>query len=346
MIDLRSDTVTIPDDGMRQAMSRAEVGDDVFGEDPTVNLLQSKTAELLGKEAALFVPSGQMGNQLAIRSHTSPGDEVIVAENAHIIHYESAAAAALSGVQLSPVGCPAGYPTVQSFEGKFRGGYYWEPRPTLVALENTINRASGAIFPQSEIEKIEAATRDHQLNLHLDGARLWNASVASGISLADLARPFDSVTVCLSKGLGAPVGSVLAGSKEFVQTAHRYRKMFGAGMRQVGFLAAAGLYAIDNNVERLKEDHENAGRLARTIEGLPGVEIDLDSVQTNIVIFRTTGTDVDELLRNLQQRNILMIKFGPDLIRATTHLGISPSDMDSVIDNLTDLLHRQGVTST
>lgn len=338
MIDLRSDTVTVPDDPMRKAMSSAEVGDDVFGEDPTANLLQTTLADLLGKEAALFVPSGQMGNQLAVKSWTQPGDEVLVADNAHIVHYESAAAAALSGVQLSTVPSSNGYPEADAMASRLRGGYYWEPRPALICLENTINRASGTIFPQNEIEEIASLARRNDLPLHLDGARLWNASIASGKSPRSLAAPFDSVTVCLSKGLGAPIGSVLAGPQDFITKAHRFRKMFGAGMRQLGILAAAGLYAIENNVQRLEEDHRHARLLAEAINQLPGLEVNLDLVQTNIVIFQTKGMDPDELLQKLQLQSILMVKFGPDLIRATTHLGVTQTDIETVIAHLAELL--------
>ena len=346
MIDLRSDTVTVPDSGMRKCMSEADVGDDVFGEDPTVNELQKRVARILGKEAALFVPSGQMGNQLAIKAQTAPGDELILADNAHIVHYESAAAAALSGVQLSTVETVDGYPRAEAIRTRIRAGYYWEPRSRMIALENTINRASGMIFPADEVDAVAEVARENGLALHLDGARLWNASVATGTAMETLARPFDTVTVCLSKGLGAPVGSVLAGNNPTIARAHQFRKMFGAGMRQVGFLAAAGLYAIDNNLERLSEDHSNAKRLATALASLPGIEINLESVQTNIVVFETTDTPAEILLDELSKNSIQMIKFGPQVIRATTHLGISTADIDAVISTLQKVLTPTSVSAS
>ncbi|NND71904.1 MAG: aminotransferase class I/II-fold pyridoxal phosphate-dependent enzyme [Rhodothermales bacterium] len=333
MIDLRSDTVTIPDEGMRQAMHDAEVGDDVFGEDPTVNELQKRVADILGKESSLFVPSGQMGNQLAIKVHTSPGDEVILAENCHIIHYESGASGAISGVQLSAVPVNnEGYPEARWIEARDRAGAYWEPLPSLVALENTINRASGRIFPQAEVQEIVGVAQAHGLKIHLDGARLWNASVGSGKSMSQLASGFDTVTVCLSKGLGAPVGSVLAGDAATISKAHRYRKMLGSGMRQVGFLAAAGLYAIDNNFRRLADDHANARYLAQRLASIDGIRLDVDAVQTNILVFELTSVKPEDLVEALKRESVLMIKFGPNLIRATTHLGVSRDDIAKAAD--------------
>ena len=247
MIDLRSDTVTVPSPAMRQAMFEAEVGDDVFGEDPTVVRLEARVAELLGKEAALFVPTGVMGNQIALHVHTRPGDEVLLAERSHIYHYESGAPAALSGVQLRPLGDARGTVTADDVVAGTRGGYDWEPRTRLLCLENTVNKAGGLVYPQDVAEEACAEAHARGLATHLDGARLWNAAVASGRLEAELAAPFDTVNVCLSKGLGAPVGSVLAGPADLMRRARRVRKMLGGGMRQVGILAAAGLHALQHH---------------------------------------------------------------------------------------------------
>jgi threonine aldolase len=344
MIDLRSDTVTRPGEAMRRAMYEAEVGDDVFGEDPTVRRLEEKVAEILGKERALFVPSGTMGNQLAIRAQTSPGDEVIVDRMSHIFNYESAGAAQLSGVQLQIVDGRRGLPDREKIEAAVRPGHYWEPQSRLVCLENTVNKAGGTIIPAGVAESIAGYCRERGLRLHLDGARLWNASIATGRSEASLAAPFDTVNVCLSKGLGAPAGSVLAGDDETIRNAHRFRKMFGGGMRQVGILAAAGLYAIEHHRELLNRDHEKARKLAETIASLDGFAVDLDAVQTNIVMF-DCERDVSSVLEMLQADGILMIQFGPKTIRATTHLDVSMDEMQRVVDVLRSRFSRISATT-
>ena len=284
VIDLRSDTVTKPSTGMRKAMAEAEVGDDVFGEDPTVNLLQDKVAELLGKEAALFVASGTMANQVTIKTHTQPGDEVVLEADSHVCHYESAAPAVLSGIQMRMLPGRHGVITAEQIEPAIRSADVHYPRTSLVWIESTHNRAGGTVFPLDEIKRIGKLCRDRKLKLHMDGARLMNASVASGISPRDFASPLDSTSICLSKGLGCPVGSVLAGNLDFIDRARRFRKMLGGGMRQVGIIAAAGLYALEHNVDRLAEDHANARRLAEAVAELPGLKVDLATVQTNIVI--------------------------------------------------------------
>ncbi|MFW5973099.1 MAG: threonine aldolase family protein [Bacteroidota bacterium] len=330
MIDLRSDTVTRPSDPMRRAMYEAEVGDDVFGEDPTVRVLEERIAELLGKESALFVPTGVMGNQLAIRSQTAPGDEVIVDRLSHIYNYESGAAAALGGVQLHIVDGPEGIPTADQIVAAIRPGNYWDPTTRLVCLENTVNKAGGRVVGMDVVEEIGEIVRARGLRFHLDGARLWNASVATGLPTHTLAGPFDTVSVCLSKGLGAPVGSVLAGDRNVISRAHRFRKMFGGGMRQIGILAAAGLYALENNLPRLASDHVRARRLAEAITELPGFSVDLDSVQTNIVLFDVEGP-AEKYLKELESDSVLMVAFGPRTIRAITHLDISDEDIDTVI---------------
>jgi threonine aldolase len=328
MIDLRSDTVTRPGDGMRAAMATAEVGDDVFSEDPTVARLQETIADRLNKEAALFVPSGSMCNQIALRVHANPGDEVLLDAGSHIANYESGAAAALSGIQLKQIPSDNGFPEVHEFRDMIRSGYYWEPQPRLICLENTHNRAGGLICPLGRIEGVAEVAKDAGLAMHLDGARLWNASVATGISESAYAEHFDSVSVCLSKGLGAPIGSVLAGSSEFITRAHRFRKMFGGGMRQVGILAAAGLYALENNYDDLSVDHKNAAELAAVIASLAPFTLSPGGVDTNIVIFDVTdGRSAAEILDILSTDSILMVPFGPNTIRATTHRDLSADDI-------------------
>ena len=335
MIDLRSDTVTRPSKGMRQAMYDAEVGDDVFGEDPTVIRLQEKVAALLGKEAGLFVPSGVMGNQLALRVHTSPGDEVILDSGSHIANHESGASGALSGVQLKTIDGDRGIITVSQVETAIRAGYYWEPNPRLVCIENTHNKAGGVVFPLDELRAITEVVRRRSLAFHLDGARLWNASAATGISEAEYAAPFDSASVCLSKGLGAPIGSVLVGSMSFIHSAHRFRKMFGGGMRQVGVLAAAGLYALKHHREDLVQDHENARQLARGLATIDRFELDPESVETNIVMFDVVENgNAEAVLDTMRKSGILMVPFGPSTIRATTHRDVSTADVESVIESL------------
>jgi threonine aldolase len=335
MIDLRSDTVTRPTPAMLQAMVAAEVGDDVFGEDPTVQRLEARVAELLGKEAGLFVPTGVMGNQIALHVHTRPGDEVLLAERSHIYHYESGAPAALSGVQLRPIGDPRGTVTADDMAGAVRGPYDWEPRTRLLCLENTVNKAGGLVFPQETAEAACAEAHAHGLATHLDGARLWNAAVASGRSEAELAAPFDTANVCLSKGLGAPVGSVLTGPAELMKHARRVRKMLGGGMRQVGLLAAAGLYALDHHRADLARDHLHARRLAEALDALPAFEIDLATVETNIVLFDTRREPAAAVLEALEAMGLRMVAFGPRTIRATLHRDVSGPDIDEAIHSIT-----------
>lgn len=330
MIDFRSDTVTRPSEAMRRAMYEAEVGDDVFGEDPTARELEEQIAALLGKDAALFVPTGVMGNQLAIKAQTEPGDEVIVDRLSHIYNYESAAGSALAGVQLNVVSGERGIPSPQQVEAAVRPGNYWDPRTSLVCLENTVNKAGGVIVPLAASDSVGETARRKGLRYHLDGARLWNASAASGISEHRFAQPFDTVNVCLSKGLGAPVGSVLAADSATIERAHRYRKMYGGGMRQIGILAAAGLYALEYNRPLLVHDHEKARRLAEGIAELPGFAIDLSAVETNIVLF-DVDRKADEVLEELQTDGILMVAFGPQTIRAIMHLDVSDNDVDTAL---------------
>jgi len=341
LIDLRSDTVTKPTPAMRQAMVNAEVGDDVFGEDPTVNRLQDRVAALLGKEAALFVASGTMGNQLCLKTHTLPGDEVICEQGAHFLHYEGGALGLLSGVQARALPGRRGVLTAEQIESAIRPAIYYYPRSRVIALENTHNLAGGVIYPLSEIRLIHEVAQRRDLRMHLDGARLWNACIASGVEPAEYARYFDSVSVCLSKGLGAPVGSVVAGSTDFVAQARRYRKMFGGGMRQAGILAAAGLYALEHHYARLATDHLCARQLAEGLAGIRGINIDLDTVQTNIVIMDISGTERTsaEMVEQLGREGLLVVPFGPTTLRAVTHLDVHREQISAAIEIFGKVVH-------
>ena len=333
IIDLRSDTITRPDEGMRRAMAQAEVGDDVFGEDPTVNALQEKMAELTGKEAALFVTSGTQANQISINVHTQPGNEVICEERAHIFNYEAGAPALLSGVQIRPLPGKYGILDVKQVEEAIRPKNHHFPQTRLIVLENTHNRWGGTIYPLEEIKKMRQMADRYGLRMHLDGARLWNASVATGISLKEYAQYFDSVSLCFSKGLGAPVGSIIVGSKEVIEQAHYYRKVYGGGMRQAGIIAAGALYAIEHNFERLSEDHRRAKMLAEALNEFPGMVIDLQSVQTNIIIIDTslTGKSAAFIAEQLEQNGVRVIPFSPTRIRLVTHLHITDEDVEQTI---------------
>jgi threonine aldolase len=322
-IDLRSDTVTLPSYPMRAAMANAPVGDDQYGEDPTTRALQERIAALLGKEAALFVPSGTMANQIGLKLLTHPGDDVVVGDEAHIVWHESGAAAANSGVQFTVVG-HGGLFTSADLRAAFKPpGHIIFPPSTLVAVENTHNRGGGVVFPQAEAEAICAAARELGMASYLDGARLFNTAVATGRSMAELSAPFDVVSVALSKGLGCPVGSVVAGRQADIQRAVRARRMFGGAMRQSGILAAAGLYALDKNLSRLAEDHANARILAERLASTP-VEIDLATVQTTIVIFRVPAPlpDAATVVRRAQEQGVLVSAFATRTVRAVTHLNV------------------------
>ncbi len=345
MIDLRSDTVTRPSPAMREAMAMADVGDDVFGEDPTVNRLQEQVAQLLGKEAALYVPSGTMGNQLCIKVHTHPGDEVIAERGSHVFNYETAGGAFLSSIQIHTVDGERGRLDIEGITRAIRPSFYYMPRTRLVCLENTHNRAGGTTYSLERMKEVFAFSREKGLKLHLDGARLWNACVARGVSPAAFAACADSVSVCLSKGLGAPVGSVIAGARSFIDEARHYRKIFGGGMRQAGILAAAGLYALDHNVERLREDHEKAAFLARELATLPGMSIDLETVETNIVIIDVERASVSpaEILSRLRERGILLSLGNYLGLRAVTHLDVSMKDVQQAASVVRDvMLNLQG----
>jgi threonine aldolase len=332
-IDLRSDTVTKPTPAMRKVMAKAKVGDDVFGEDPTVNALQAKVAKILGKEASLFVPSGTMANQLAIKSHTQPGDEVIIEATSHPYNFEGGASAALSGIQFNCLKGIRGILDASQIEEAIRPDDHHFPVTRLVCLENTHNRGGGSVYPVERIAEISRLARSKGLFVHLDGARLWNASVASGIKPREYAQWADSVSVCLSKGLGAPIGSLVAGTKTFIDRVHRFRKMFGGGMRQVGIIAAAGIYALDHHIERLKEDHKNAKRLALGLSEIQGVSIDPDHVETNIVIFDIAemGMTAPQVRDEMKKKGVLIHPFGKTQIRLVTHLDVSKDDIETAL---------------
>jgi threonine aldolase len=329
IIDLRSDTVTKPSVEMRKAMYEAEVGDDVFQEDPTVNELQEYAADLLGKEAALYVSSGVMGNQLCLNVLTNPGDEVICERDAHIFQYESGSPAKLSGLQIMPVPGEMGVITPEQIEPCIRPlSAYYMPRTKVVALENTHNRAGGTIHPIENIIRVKELAKKYNLLFHLDGARIWNASVETGISVKEYASHFDSISCCLSKGLGAPAGSIIAGTKEFIEEAFRVRKSWGGGMRQIGILAAAGLYALKNNINRLKEDHKKAKILAEVIAEIPSLEIDMKTVQTNIIIFKSNTFTIEETIERFKTDGVLLSEGKPGFIRVITHLDVSFDEIE------------------
>jgi len=325
-IDLRSDTVTRPSAGMRAAMAAAEVGDDVFGEDPTVRLLEGRIAEMLGKEAALFVPSGTMGNQLGIRVHCQAGDEFLCESNCHILFYEQGAYAQLFGIAAQPVDGDHGVLSVEQLIGRIRplnNDHYTRTR--LVCLENTHNRGAGRVQPYDSVVEICGWAADNGLARHLDGARLFNAAVATGISAADWASHFDTISVCFSKGLGAPVGSALVGPADLMRQARRHRKALGGGMRQAGIIAAGALYALENNVERLAEDHQHARILADAVRSSPGLKLDPETVDTNIILFEVDpelGTAAAFSAR-LRDEGVYMNATGPQRLRAVTHLDVS-----------------------
>ncbi len=323
MIDLRSDTVTRPSQAMRAAMAAAEVGDDVYGEDPTVNLLEKLAAEVFGREAALFVPTGTMGNQIGIRLHTQPGQEVIAESRAHILDWEMATTAVFSGCLVRAVQAERGILTWRQIEPAIYGRGAFRAATGLIEIENTANLAGGSVTPLPVLEEIWAGAKERNLPVHLDGARIFNAAVALGVDVKTLTRGFDTVMFCLSKGLGAPVGSMLTGSAELMERARLYRKALGGGMRQAGVLAAAGLIALEQGPARLHEDHANARLLAEALANMEGVAIDLDAVETNIVIFRLTGRlGAAELVGRLKTRGILASSLGPDMIRLVTHLDV------------------------
>jgi threonine aldolase len=331
-VDLRSDTITKPSQGMRQAMANAEVGDDVFEDDPTIQELEKRTAALLGKEAALFAPSGTMTNQIAVRCHTQIGDRIILEANSHIYLYEAGGISALSGVIPT---CLAGKNGIFSAEDLASSilpeDVHFAPA-RLVCIENTHNRGGGKTWPLEKILSVTAQAKKSQLAFHLDGARIWNAAAASGLSEAELAAPFDSASVCFSKGLGAPIGSALVGTRDFIHKARRVRKQFGGGMRQVGILGAGALYALENNRSRLHEDHSNAKDLAKGIAGLPGLTIDPEAVETNIACFDVPKNTAAGFAEHLQKRGIRLLAIGPSRIRVVTNLMVNSAQIEQAVE--------------
>ncbi len=328
MIDLRSDTVTQPTDGMWEVMYKAPVGDDVFREDPGLNALEDEISAMFGKEAGVFVPSGTMGNQIGLKVHTQPADEVIIDELAHVFHSEGAAGGLISGIQLRPLAGKRGVLSAEQVKEAIRSRNDWDPHTRVVALENTSNMGGGTCYPLETIRGIYQLAREHNLALHLDGARIWNASVATGTNLSDFGALCDTISVCFSKGLGAPAGSMLLGSGQKMKLARRYRKILGGGMRQAGMLAAAASYAVNYHYEKLAEDHRRAKKLAEAIAASDFFEIQPEHVETNIVLFRVVRGTVANALEWFASQNIAMIPFGGDTIRATFHFQISEDDLD------------------
>jgi threonine aldolase len=339
-IDLRSDTVTRPTPGMLRAMTSAELGDDVLGDDPTVIALQEKVAALLGKEAAVFVPTGTMANQTAIRAHTEPGDEVVCHEGSHIIHYETGSPAALSGVMVRPLPGERGLFEASDVDGAVRPESSHFARSRLLIVENTHNRGGGAVWPVGQVKRVTDRARAHGLRCHLDGARLWNACAATGLPPAEYAQYFDTVSVCFSKGLGTPAGSAVAGDKATMVRVHRFRKMFGGTMRQTGVLAAAALHALDHHRERLVEDHANATRLAEGLGDIPGLSIALP-VETNMVFFDvapSTGVDAAGLCAMLKSLGVLMLPTAARRIRAVCHLDVNAAQIAQAVERVAQAL--------
>ena len=339
-VDLRSDTVTRPSRDMRAAMAGATVGDDQFGEDPTVNLLQERIASLLAKESALWLPSGTMANQVALRALTRPGDDVIVSRQSHAEWHETGGAAANAGVQFTSIGNKGSFSVDEFVAAVKPREHMLYPPTTLVQIENTHNRAGGVVFSQDEAERICHAAAERGIATFLDGARLWNAAVASKRSVRELAAPFDLVSVALSKGLGAPAGSVLAGSRDVIQRCVRYRRMFGGAMRQIGILAAAGLYAIDRNVARLADDHDNTRHIATRISKSSRILLDPETVQTNILVIGLShgAPDAPTVISRAKEHGVLIVAFGPRLIRLVTHLDVTKEQCERAADVLLEIV--------
>ncbi len=351
-IDLRSDTETRPSSAMRQAIANALVGDDMVGEDPTVNLLEQMVAEMCGKEEAVFAPSGTMTNQLAVKVHCQPGDELIIEETGHIANYEAGGPALLSGVSCRFIKGSFGMLDVEELEKAWRPPSRNFAVPTLLCLENTTNIGGGKAYPLDQYLKVCEWGRNRGLKLHLDGARVFNATVARGYSLRDLVDPIDTISICLSKGLGCPVGSILAGSREDMQVARRYRKVFGGSMRQAGILAAAAVYALEHNIDRLADDHALAKKLAQGLATIPGLKLNVDDVETNIVFFEVEpeiGSSTD-FVAHMARHGVYFYAMGRQRIRALTHLDVDASQIDQALEILrreTPLLEKaEGGTST
>ncbi len=339
-LDFRSDTVTRPSPGMRQAIAQAEVGDDVFSDDPTVNRLEERLANLFGVEAALFVPSGTMGNQICIKVHTQPGEEMLCDRECHVVNYEVGGPVQHAGVMVNLLTTERGMLTPEMVTANLRPKSLHSVQTTLVTVENTHNRHGGAVLPHSEVIRLGHTCHELGLRYHLDGARIWNAHAASGVPLAELIAPFDSASVCFSKGLGAPVGSAILASRSFIDTARRERKLFGGGLRQAGLLAAAVEYALEHNLSRLQQDHENARRLANGLSNLSWFELDPTTVETNIVIVRVGQRSPTEVVARLAEAGVLVVPFGTDKIRLVTHLDLSAADCEEALKRIATVLSR------
>jgi threonine aldolase len=338
MIDLRSDTVTKPTEEMRKAAYSAEVGDDVYGEDPTVNKLEETAAKILGKEEALFVTSGTQGNQIAVLTHCRPGNEIILEAESHIFYYESGAVAALAGVQTRTIKGERGVMSPILVEDAIRGEDQHFPETGLICLENTHNRAGGAIIPLDNMRAIFDIAQNNKIPVHIDGARLFNAAAASQRSVSEFTQYCDTVQICLSKGLGAPVGSILAGNREFIAKARKWRKRLGGGLRQVGMIAAPGLVALNSMRNRLVEDHENALVLANGLANISGIKL-VNQVDTNIVVVDISGLNMTEkeFVEKLKNKGILTGTFGPNLVRFVTHFNVTSSDIKETLNNISVL---------
>ena len=340
-IDLRSDTVTLPTPAMREAVYNAELGDDVFGEDPTVNRFEQMAAERIGKQASLLVASGTMANLVCILTHCARGEEVILGDRSHTFLYESGGMSALGGIHPHTISNqPDGTMRLEDIRAAIRGPNVHFPRTRLICLENTHNRCYGSALTCEYVDSVAALAKEHGLSVHLDGARIFNAAVALGLDAKELTRSVDSVSFCLSKGLSAPVGSVVCGSSEFIAEARRSRKVLGGGMRQAGIIAAAGITALEEMVDRLAEDHKNARRLAEGIAAIGGLSIDPERVQTDIVYFELVGSRLtaDELVTELGKKGIKILRVGPSRLRAVTHYGISAEDIDLTVKALGEVM--------
>ena len=340
--DFRSDTVTVPTQEMREAMYKAEVGDDVLGEDPTMQRLERLAAEKVGKEAALFVTSGTQGNLIAVLTHTKRGDEVLMESEAHIYYYEVGGMAALGGVIPRLIQGSAGVITPDALRNVLRGEYIHFPSPSLLCVENSHNRAGGTIWTPEQVETVAKVAQERGLHVHMDGARVFNAAIAQNCEVSELVAPVDTVMFCLSKGLGAPVGSILAGSAEFINSARKYRKMLGGGMRQAGVLAAAGIVALDSMTERLADDHTLALKIGQALAGISHINVDLDRLRTNIVLAEVDpawGT-AEKLVQALEKEEILAAGFGPQTVRFVTHKDVGELDAAKLVDTLKRIMER------
>ena len=350
MIDIRSDTVTKPTNTMREAMAKAVVGDDVYGEDPTVKELEERTAQLMGKEDAVFVPTGSMSNQIAIRTHTEPGDLMLIDHSAHLIRNEGGAAAALSGVTMKPLPGVHGVFTPSDVNNAIEPLHRFNPitlspRLRLLCVENTHNAGGGTVWPVEEIHVVAGVAHDNGLATHLDGARLWHATAASGVSERTYAESFDTVNVCFSKGLGAPVGSALAGPRELIERARRFKQQFGGGFRQAGILAAGALHAIEHHRDDLVRDIEHARQFAKGLTGLDGLEVDLNRVQSNIVRFSVRVMSAGDFAYRCHERGVHMLPDGPYGIRAVLHRDVGPEDLITALEVIASVLHSSGADS-